>query len=245
MISFEKVKYNNKNLVLFLNRERYGVMNTRGDRAAIGDDAYVTLKLKELEVKLCGSGTDTDKGELLTIASELAAADPHAAHAAIQYSLQARVDWVMGVHLPEDTKTPGRGRRPHPPRILRPLLRGGPSRPEQALGVTGRWFFRARPLCTPGQAGRRWLPTNSRARAVPQHPQQRGPTVPGNRTNPGPVALAGLSLRRRLLQRRQRGDQVGRLLRLWESHCAGSPVRVGQSPTCECGEGSEGSEGSE
>ena len=73
--------------------------------AAIGDDAYVTHKLKELEVKLCGSGTDADKGELLTIASELAAADPHAAHAAIQYSLQARVDWVMSVHLPEETRS--------------------------------------------------------------------------------------------------------------------------------------------
>ena len=73
--------------------------------AAIGDDAYVTLKLKELEVKLCGSGTDADKGTLFTIASELAAADPHAAHAAIQYSLQTRVDWVMGVHLPEETRS--------------------------------------------------------------------------------------------------------------------------------------------
>ena len=69
--------------------------------AAIGDDAYVTFKPKELEVKLCGSGTDADKGKLLTIASELAAVDPNAAHAAIQYSLQARLDWDMGVNLPE------------------------------------------------------------------------------------------------------------------------------------------------
>ena len=28
--------------------------------AAIGDDAYVAFKLKELEVELCGSGTDAD-----------------------------------------------------------------------------------------------------------------------------------------------------------------------------------------
>ena len=94
---------------------------------------------------------------------------------------------------------PGRGRRPHTPRVLRPLPRGGPSRPERAFGVTGRSSLRARPLCTPGEAGRRWLQTNGGARAVPQHPQQRGPTVPGNRTNPGPVALARLNLRRELL----------------------------------------------
>ena len=63
----------------------------------------VTLKPKELEGKLCGSGTDVDKGKRFTTASELAAADPLAAHAAIRYSPQARVDWVMGVHFPEGT----------------------------------------------------------------------------------------------------------------------------------------------
>ena len=47
---------------------------------------------------------DADKGKLFTIASELAAADPHAAHDAIKYPLHARVDWVMGVNLPEETK---------------------------------------------------------------------------------------------------------------------------------------------
>ena len=66
--------------------------------AAIGDDSYVTFKLKELDVMLGGSGTDADKGKHFTIASEVAVADPNADNAAIQYSLQARVDWVMGVH---------------------------------------------------------------------------------------------------------------------------------------------------
>ena len=60
--------------------------------AAIGDGAYITFKLKELEDKLCRSGTDADKGKVFTIAPQLSAADPHAAHAAIQYSPQARVD---------------------------------------------------------------------------------------------------------------------------------------------------------
>ena len=39
--------------------------------------------------ELLGSGTGANKGELITIASELAAPYPHAAHAAIKYSLQA------------------------------------------------------------------------------------------------------------------------------------------------------------
>ena len=48
---------------------------------------YITFELKELEIELCGSGADADKGKLFTTASELAAADPHTARAAIQYSL--------------------------------------------------------------------------------------------------------------------------------------------------------------
>ena len=53
----------------------------------------------------CGSGTNAEKGKLSPFSRNLlAAAQPHAAHAAIQYSLQARVEWVMGVRLPEETK---------------------------------------------------------------------------------------------------------------------------------------------
>ena len=47
------------------------------------------------------TSTDTDKGKHFTIVSERAAADPHATQATTQYSLHSRVDWVMGVHLPE------------------------------------------------------------------------------------------------------------------------------------------------
>ena len=71
---------------------------------AIGDTAFITFKLKELEVKLHGPGADADMGKVFTFASELAAVDPHAAHAAVQYSPQVGVDWVMGVHLPEETE---------------------------------------------------------------------------------------------------------------------------------------------
>ena len=40
----------------------------------------------------CGSGNDSDRGELFIIAWQLAAADAHAAYTAIQYTLQTRVD---------------------------------------------------------------------------------------------------------------------------------------------------------
>ena len=62
------------------------------------------MKPKELEAQLCGSGTDADKGRLFTSASELASADPRVAQVAIYYSPQARVDCVMGVRLPEETR---------------------------------------------------------------------------------------------------------------------------------------------
>ena len=51
--------------------------------------------------RLCGQGDS--EGALLTVATELADADPHAAHSAILYSLQARVDYLLGTHLPEQT----------------------------------------------------------------------------------------------------------------------------------------------
>ena len=44
------------------------------------------------------------------------------------------------------------------------------------------------------------------------------------------MALAGLSLRRGFLQRRERGGQMRHILRLWGSLRAGPPVRVGQTP---------------
>ena len=61
-------------------RRRLGVWSCG---AAIGDDSYVTFKPKELKVKLWGLGADADKSKLLAIASELVAADPQAACAAI------------------------------------------------------------------------------------------------------------------------------------------------------------------
>ena len=134
--------------------------------AAIGDDAYVAFNFKELEGKYFGSETDANKGELLTIDSELAVVDPHAAHAAIQYTPLTRVDWVMRVHLPEETKSLARGRRPHTPRVLRLCLGAGPLDPERAFEVTGTPGLRARALGTPGQMGRRWLRSSGGARVL-------------------------------------------------------------------------------
>ena len=69
-----------------------------------GEAAYAALKTKKLEAKHYGSDANADKGRHSIIASELAAADPHAAHAAIYYSPQARVDWAISAHLSEETK---------------------------------------------------------------------------------------------------------------------------------------------
>ena len=69
--------------------------------AALGSEGYVKAKLKAVQDRLCGQGDS--EGALLTVATELADADPHAAHSAILYSLQARVDYLLGTHLPEQT----------------------------------------------------------------------------------------------------------------------------------------------
>ena len=54
-------------------------------------------KLKAVQDRLCGQGDS--EGALLTVATELADADPHAAHSVILYSLQARVDYFLGVGM--------------------------------------------------------------------------------------------------------------------------------------------------
>ena len=71
--------------------------------SAIASAPYVAAKHKQIQDKLCGYGTTA--GELETTASTLATIDPHVAHTAIHYSLQARVDWTLSVHLPGETRS--------------------------------------------------------------------------------------------------------------------------------------------
>ena len=79
--------------------------------AAIGDDEYVAAKLKEIQDELCGpedvTQTDGDGGSLgvlQNLSLGLANEDPHAAHSAVLYSLQNRIDWILSVHLPSETR---------------------------------------------------------------------------------------------------------------------------------------------
>ena len=134
--------------------------------AAIGDDSDITFKLKEPEDKPRGSGADADKGVLFTIASELAAADPQAAYAAIKYSLQTRVDWAMGAHLPEETK-PLAAAFDRPLRASYVLCLGGRGHSTRAVFRSRR---RTEPSCATvlySQSDLEAVATNGGARALP------------------------------------------------------------------------------
>ena len=126
------------------------------------------------------------------------------------------------------SQTPGRGRRPNTPRVLRPLPWSGLSRLERAFGVPGRSGLRARPVCTPGQVGRRWLPINSRARGVPQHPQKSGPQFLATKHTRGLWPSLDLAFGAGFFNA-ENAAKIGRLLRFWESLRAGTLVRVGQT----------------
>ena len=122
------------------------------------------IKLKELEGKLCGSGTDADKGKPFIIASALAAADQHAAHALIQYSLQARVDCAMGVHLPEETKPLAAAVDPTLRACYAPCLWADPLDPNGfSESQEARAFVRDRFLLPVRQGGGGFRPTVERA----------------------------------------------------------------------------------
>ena len=130
----------------------------------------------------CGSGTDADKGQERARHHRLGSGSRRPTRGSSCDPAVAPNPSSPG-HGRRPTRrkqTPGRDRRPHTPRVLCPLPRGGPSRPERAFGVAGRSGLRAQPLCTPGQVRRRLLPTNGGARDLPQHRQNLCPTVPGN-----------------------------------------------------------------
>ena len=55
-----------------------------------------------MQIRLCGQ--EDSEGVLLTTLKELSDADPHAAHSAIHYSLQSRVDYLLETHLPDQTR---------------------------------------------------------------------------------------------------------------------------------------------
>jgi len=79
----------------------YGIT---GCGAAVSDGAYVQDFLLQKERELCG---DQESGEVETIArvtAALAERTAHCTHTAIFYSLESRMDYVLSVHLPSQTR---------------------------------------------------------------------------------------------------------------------------------------------
>ena len=79
----------------------YGIT---GCGAAVGDDAYVQDFLLQKERELCGDPESGDVGTIARVTAALAERSAHCAHTAIFYSLQSRVDYVLSVHLPSQTR---------------------------------------------------------------------------------------------------------------------------------------------
>ena len=79
----------------------YGIT---GCGAAVGDDAYVQDFLLQKERELCGDPESGDVGTIARVTAALAKRSAHCAHTAIFYSLQSRVDYVLSVHLPSQTR---------------------------------------------------------------------------------------------------------------------------------------------
>ena len=79
----------------------YGIT---GCGAALGDDAYVQDFLLQKERELCGDPETGDVGTIARVTAALSERSAHCAHTAIFYSLQNRVDYVLSVHLPSQTR---------------------------------------------------------------------------------------------------------------------------------------------
>ena len=72
--------------------------------AAIGDDAFVQDFLLAKQTELCGDPSADLSGTISNTSTLLAQDSTHSASAAIFYSLQARADFILGTHLPSQTR---------------------------------------------------------------------------------------------------------------------------------------------
>jgi len=70
----------------------------------VGDDAYVQDFPLQKERELCGDPESGDVGTIARVTSALAERITHCEHTAIFYSPQSRVDYVLSVHLPSQTR---------------------------------------------------------------------------------------------------------------------------------------------
>lgn len=71
---------------------------------AIGDDAFISDYLDGVQRSLCGDPTTGTPGIIAKTSTTLAQDSTHAASAAIHYSLQQRIDYILGTHLPSETR---------------------------------------------------------------------------------------------------------------------------------------------
>ena len=79
--------------------------------AAIGDDAFISDFLDNAQRSLCGDPVTGAPGIIVMTSTALAKDNAHAASAAIRYSLQQRVDYILSTHLPLGDSPSGGGRR--------------------------------------------------------------------------------------------------------------------------------------
>ena len=79
----------------------YGII---GCGAAVGDDAFIADFLLRKQLELCGNTETGEPGTIKSVTENLAVRSAQCAHAAIFYSLQSRVDYLVAVHLPEHTQ---------------------------------------------------------------------------------------------------------------------------------------------
>ena len=102
----------------------------------------------------------------------------------------------MSDHLPEETKPLTAAVDSTHRACYAPCLGAGPLDPNGlSESQEDRAFVRGRFVLPVGFGGGGFRPTVERAQFL-NTPSSAAPTVPGNRTDAGPVALAGLSLRR-------------------------------------------------
>ena len=81
---------------------RLGVLATRANGPEIDTDPKGSVLWRYLNIRF---RLGVEKiGALLTTLKELSDADPHAAHSAIHYSLQSRVNYLIETHLPDHTR---------------------------------------------------------------------------------------------------------------------------------------------
>jgi hypothetical protein len=73
--------------------------------AALGDKAFIAAFLDAQRGRLCNDADSMTPGVIPKIAEALADESAHCASTTIYYSIQSRADYLLGTHLPSETRT--------------------------------------------------------------------------------------------------------------------------------------------